>query len=182
MVPALDSMSPILEFPYIREACLTSKRWCSTACNGFFRTETSERTSNAGLRSGTRKLQRLSHVAGTMMVCRLSRDASAWCRSVLLQCKMCFRCCRGRTASRIGSRWRPLGDAQGLRCWVRSKDSGRLACQEKWRCASRATWGATGTRGATELSHLPSSHSSSLPFRQNNVPRRDLETVLYGVA
>jgi hypothetical protein len=174
LTPCLRSSS----YPYIREACLTSKRWCSTACNGFFRTETSERTSNSGLRSGTRKLQRLSHVAGTMMVCRLSRDASAWCWSVLLQCKMCFRCCRGRTASRIGGRWRPPGDAQGLRCWVRSKDSGRLACQEKWRCA---TWGATGTRGATELSHLPSSHYSSLPFRQN-VPRRDLETVLYGVA
>jgi hypothetical protein len=81
MVPTLDSMSPILELSIPSGSSFDVEKVVLNGvyCNGFFRSETSERTSNPGLRSGTRKLQRLSHVADTMMVCRLSRDASAWC-------------------------------------------------------------------------------------------------------
>jgi hypothetical protein len=104
MVPTLDSMSPILELSIPSGSSFDVEKVVLNGVyfNGFFRSETSERTSNPGLRSGTRKLQRLSHVADTMMVCRLSRDASAWCLVWLLQCKMCFHCCRERTAARIG--------------------------------------------------------------------------------
>jgi hypothetical protein len=74
-------MSPILELSIPSGSSFDVEKVVLNGVyfDGFFRSETSERTSKPNLRSGTRKLQRLSHVADTMMVCRLGRDASAWC-------------------------------------------------------------------------------------------------------
>jgi len=116
MVPTLDSMSPILELSIPSGSSFDVEKVVLNGVyfDGFLRSETSERTSNPGLRSGTRKLHRLSHVADTMMVCRLGRDASAWC----LVC-----CCNARCVSvavvegrplELGVDGRPLGDAPGL--------------------------------------------------------------------
>ena len=117
MVPTLDSMSPILELSIPSGSSFDVEKVVLNGVyfTGFFRSETSERTSNPGLRSGTRKLHRLSHVADTMMVCRLSRDASAWCLVCVVAMQDVFPLLSWKDGrSNWGVDGRPLGDAPGL--------------------------------------------------------------------